>query len=77
MKIFHKILKKVLTLVFICVNMYLTKGHDVSYKTIQTKGFLKMRKEIYEELIGLGYTSEEAWEQISEMEFADDYEWGV
>ena len=32
------------------------------------------RKEIYEELINLGYTSEEAWEQISEMEFAEDYE---
>ena len=33
-----------------------------------------MRKEIYEELIELGYTSDEAWERISGMEFADDCE---
>ena len=30
------------------------------------------RLEIYEELILLGYTPEEAWEQISAMDFADD-----
>ena len=33
-----------------------------------------MRKEMYEELINLGYTSDEAWEMISEMDFAEDYE---
>ena len=33
-----------------------------------------MRKEIYEELINLGYTSDEVWEMISEMEFEEDYE---
>lgn len=33
-----------------------------------------MRKEIYEELIAQGYTPDEAWEQISEMEFAEDCE---
>ena len=33
-----------------------------------------MRKEMYEELIQLGFTPEEAWEQISEMDFAEDYE---
>ena len=33
-----------------------------------------MRKEIYEELIQMGFTPEEAWEQISEMEFAEDCE---
>ena len=30
------------------------------------------RLEMYEELILLGYTPDEAWEQISVMEFADD-----
>lgn len=39
-----------------------------------TKGAMEMRKEIYEELIALGYTPDEAWEQISQMEFAEDYE---
>ena len=33
-----------------------------------------MRKEMYEELIGLGYTPDEALERISEMDFAEDYE---
>ena len=33
-----------------------------------------MRKEMYEELIQLGFTPEEALEQISEMDFAEDYE---
>lgn len=31
-----------------------------------------MRKEIYEELIKLGFTPEDAWEQIAEMEFTED-----
>jgi hypothetical protein len=35
---------------------------------------IKMRKEIYEELINLGYAPDEVWEMISEMEFAEDYE---
>lgn len=30
------------------------------------------RLEVYEELILLGYTPDEAWEQISAMTFADD-----
>ena len=33
-----------------------------------------MKNEVYEELINLGITPDEAWEQISEMEFAEDYE---
>ena len=33
-----------------------------------------MRKEMYEELVAIGYTPDEAWEQISEMDFAEDYE---
>lgn len=33
-----------------------------------------MRKEMYDELIMLGYTPDEAWEMISQMEFAEDYE---
>ena len=44
----------------------------VHYKTID--GSKNMRKEVYEELIELGYSPEEAWEKISEMEFAEDYE---
>ena len=38
------------------------------------KGEKEMRKELYEELIMLGLTPDEALEQISEMEFAEDYE---
>lgn len=33
-----------------------------------------MRTDMYEELINLGYTPDEAWEMISEMDFADDNE---
>ena len=33
----------------------------------------KPRVGIYTELIKLGYTSDEAWEMISEMNFAEDY----
>ena len=40
----------------------------------QIERSFKMRKEIYEELINLGYTPDEAWEMISEMEFEEDYE---
>ena len=36
-----------------------------------------MRKDIYEELIKLGYTPEEAWELIAEMDFAEDTEGGL
>lgn len=32
------------------------------------------RQEIYEQLIAMGYSSEEAWATISEMEFAEDWE---
>ena len=32
------------------------------------------RKEMYEQLIQLGYTPAEALEQIAEMDFAEDYE---
>lgn len=32
------------------------------------------RKEIYEELIHLGLTPSETWEQIEQMEFAEDEE---
>lgn len=32
------------------------------------------RQEIYEELIQMGYSSEEAWAAISEMDFAEDEE---
>lgn len=32
------------------------------------------RREIYNDLISQGYTLEEAWEQIEQMEFAEDYE---
>lgn len=32
------------------------------------------RKEMYEELIHLGLTHSEAWEQIESMEFAEDEE---
>ena len=40
----------------------------------ETKGSVKMRKEMYGELINMGYSPDEAWEQISEMDFAEDYE---
>jgi hypothetical protein len=30
------------------------------------------RLEMYEELIRMGFTPDEAWEQISAMDFADD-----
>lgn len=29
---------------------------------------------MYEELIQLGYTASDAWEAISKMDFAEDYE---
>lgn len=32
------------------------------------------RKDTYDELVSLGYTPEEAWEQIEQMEFAEDEE---
>lgn len=32
------------------------------------------RKEIYEELIILGYTPQEAWAEIEKMDFAEDEE---
>ncbi len=32
------------------------------------------RKDTYDELIQLGYTPDEAWEQIAEMEFSEDEE---
>lgn len=32
------------------------------------------RQEIYEELIAMGYSPEEAWTVISEMDFAEDYD---
>ena len=32
------------------------------------------RKDTYDELVSLGYTSEEAWEQIEQMEFSEDEE---
>lgn len=32
------------------------------------------RQEIYEELIQMGYSAEEAWAAISEMDFAEDYD---
>ena len=32
------------------------------------------RKETYEELILLGYTPIEAWEEIEKMDFSEDYE---
>ena len=42
--------------------------------TTKTERILPMRKEMYEELIQLGFAPEEALEQISEMDFAEDYE---
>ena len=48
-----------------------SKGQTLENKE---KEVMKMRKEIYEELIELGYSPDEAWEMISEMEFAEDYE---
>lgn len=32
------------------------------------------RKELYDFLIGLGYTPDEAWEEISNYDLAEDYE---
>ena len=32
------------------------------------------RQEIYEQLIRMGYSPEEAWEAIAEMDFAEDYD---
>lgn len=33
-----------------------------------------MRSEMYEELKRLGYSDEEIWEMISQMDFAEDYD---
>lgn len=32
------------------------------------------RKDTYDELVSLGYTPEEAWEEIEQMEFSEDEE---
>lgn len=32
------------------------------------------RQETYEQLIAMGYSPEEAWEVISAMDFAEDYD---
>lgn len=32
------------------------------------------RQETYEQLLKIGYSPEEAWEAMSEMDFAEDYE---
>lgn len=32
------------------------------------------RKEIFEQMLALGYDIDEIWEAISEMDFAEDYE---
>ena len=65
-----KILKKVLTnYIPLWYYVYVPLRY-----TTKTERILQMRKEMYEELIQLGFTPEEAWEQISEMDFAEDYE---
>lgn len=35
---------------------------------------MSSRMETYKQLIMMGFSSEEAWEQIEQMDFADDYE---
>jgi hypothetical protein len=32
------------------------------------------RQDYYDQLIGMGYTPDEAWAEISTYEFAEDYE---
>lgn len=34
----------------------------------------KERQETYEQLIKMGYSPEESWEAIAEMDFAEDYD---
>ena len=45
---------------------------DWLYKVEKTQNETP-RVGVYAELIKLGYTSDEAWEKISEMDFAEDY----
>ena len=48
-----------------------------NYVTIEISNereVIKMRKEIYEELINLDYAANESWEMISKMEFSEDCE---
>ena len=42
--------------------------------SVTKKGRKPMRKEMYEELIMLGYAPGEAWEMISQMELSEDCE---
>ena len=65
-KIFKKSIDKLYPPVVLCICT-----PEVHTKT---ERILQMRKEMYEELIQLGFTPEEALEQISEMDFAEDYE---
>ena len=58
------LLRKVLTNIKNYVTIEISNEREV----------IKMRKEIYEELINLGYAANEAWEMISEMEFSEDCE---
>lgn len=39
----------------------------------EKENYNNSRKETYKELISMGYKPEEAWEQISKMDFAEDY----